>query len=52
MITSNTENGLQKAVQFLNQYSADKKGCRQSAEPKQQQEFATIMKTLHQQPDG
>jgi len=52
MITSNTENGLQKAVQLLNQSSTDKKGCRQSSEPKQQQEFATIMKTLNQQRDG
>ncbi|MBD3587169.1 MULTISPECIES: hypothetical protein [Alteromonas/Salinimonas group] len=53
MITSNTENGLQKATQLLNQPSTDKQVCKQPSESqKQGQEFTEIMGKMKLQQGG
>lgn len=53
MITSNTENGLQKATQLLNQSSTDKQVCNQPHESqKQGQEFTEIMGKMKLQQGG
>ena len=53
MNISNTESGLQKATQLLNQPSTEKQACSHSSESKRQgQEFAEIMGAMKQQQAG